>query len=553
MYVCGPTVYNRIHIGNARTFISFDIIRRYLEWRGYDVTFVQNVTDVDDKIIKRACEEGRSAEELACEYTQLFIDDMHRAGVADPTIRPRATQEIDTMIELIERLIEGGYAYVSDGDVYFAVRTYNDYGKLSGRNIDDAQAGHRELRGDEATTTETLKDRKRDPLDFALWKTAKMGEPAWDSPWGAGRPGWHIECSAMSHKYLGTPFDIHGGGSDLIFPHHENECAQAQAAYGCTFANHWMHSGMLQIANADTGEVEKMSKSLNNFLLLHEALDIVRPEALRMLMLQTHYRSPLVFGDARLSEANAALTRIETAVKNVDWMLGRVESSVIESEDGAGNSEGVSDGEGATGDGENTHSSIDADALNRATQIARDSFTDSMDDDFNAPLALGAIFTLVTELNSATTNKILTCADVPAVKNARDTIVELMGCFGIDVAGEAESSRNANIGTGGQDANSNANCAGAGASAGEADTSKVDAGMADDGAHYPDAILTLAQDITGYDGSNKADAAQTLLDARAKARAEKNWDVADSVRDGLTSLGFKIEDTPQGARVSFEG
>ncbi len=280
MYVCGPTVYNRIHIGNARTFISFDMIRRYLSWRGFEVTFVQNVTDVDDKIIKRAGEEDRTAAEVAEEYTCLFIEDMRAAGVQDPDIRPKATEEIDTMIALIERLIERGHAYAAEGDVYFDVRSYPGYGQLSGRDVDEAESGHRELRAD----GQGLEDRKRDELDFALWKAAKPGEPAWPSPWGAGRPGWHIECSAMSEKYLGLPFDIHGGGADLVFPHHENERAQSECACDSTFANYWMHSGMLQIANAETGETEKMSKSLNNFLLLHEVLEQVRPAALRMLM-----------------------------------------------------------------------------------------------------------------------------------------------------------------------------------------------------------------------------------------------------------------------------
>ena len=209
MYVCGPTVYNYIHIGNARTFISFDTIRRYLIWRGYEVKFVQNITDVDDKIIKKANEEGRSASEVAAEYAQAFIDDMRAAGVMDPDVRPRATEEIDEMIALVEKLIEGGHAYEVEGDVYFAVRSYEGYGQLSGRNVDEMESGHRELRAD----GQGLEDRKRDPLDFALWKAAKPGEPSWDSPWGKGRPGWHIECSAMSKKYLGLPFDIHGGGA----------------------------------------------------------------------------------------------------------------------------------------------------------------------------------------------------------------------------------------------------------------------------------------------------------------------------------------------------
>ena len=478
MYVCGPTVYNRIHIGNARTFISFDVIRRYLMWRGYAVTFVQNVTDVDDKIIRRATEEGRSAAEVAAEYTQAFIADMHAAGVLDPDIRPKATEEIDTMIELVETLIGRGHAYAVDGDVYFAVRSFDGYGALSGRDVDEMEAGHRELRA----AGQGLEERKRDEADFALWKAAKPGEPWWESPWGHGRPGWHIECSAMSHKYLGLPFDIHGGGNDLIFPHHENERAQSEAAYGCTFANHWMHSGMLQIANAETGEAEKMSKSLNNFLLLHEALAIVRPEALRMLMLQTHYRSPLVFGDQRLGEADAALTRIETCVANVGW-----------SADHALAGEAV----------------VDAAALDAAVRVARAAFVEAMDDDFNAPEALGAVFTLVAAVNGAVAGKTPTESDVPAIRAALAAIVELMGVFGIDVTG---------------------------------------AGKAED--EYPPEVLALAHEVAGYEGASGAEAVEALLSARAEARKAKNWAVADGVRNGLSALGFIIEDTPQGARVS---
>lgn len=475
MYVCGPTVYNRIHIGNARTFISFDVIRRYLMWRGFDVTFVQNVTDVDDKIIKRSVEEQRTAAEVAQEYTDAFIEDMRAAGVMDPDIRPKATQEIDSMIALIEKLIEEGHAYESEGDVYFAVRSYPEYGKLSGRNIDEMEGGHRELRAD----GQGLEDRKKDPLDFALWKAAKPDEPSWESPWGLGRPGWHIECSAMSKKYLDLPFDIHGGGADLVFPHHENEIAQSEAAYGCTFANYWMHSGMLQIANAKTGEVEKMSKSLNNFLMLNEALEIVRPEALRMLMLQTHYRSPLVFGDSRLAESDAALTRIETCVKNADWWL------------------------------ENASATSESDELVQSAEKARAAFIEAMDDDFNAPEALGFVFALVSELNSALDTS---AASTQAVQTARDTIVDLMGCFGIDV------------------------------------TAAQDANAADE---YPEAVLDLAFEVTSYRGDNKAEAVEALLQARSDARAEKNWAVADAVRDGLHDLGFVIEDTANGARVSY--
>ena len=478
MYVCGPTVYNRIHIGNARTFISFDVIRRYLMWRGYEVTFVQNVTDVDDKIIKRANEEGRPAAEVAAQYTAAFIDDMHAAGVLDPDIRPKATEEIGTMIELVQTLIKGGHAYEVDGDVYFAVRSFDGYGALSGRDVDEMESGHRELRA----AGQGLEDRKRDEADFALWKAAKPGEPSWESPWGQGRPGWHIECSAMSHKYLGLPFDIHGGGNDLVFPHHENERAQSEAAYGVTFANHWMHSGMLQIANAETGEAEKMSKSLNNFLLLHEALDIVRPEALRMLMLQTHYRSPLVFGDKRLGEADAALERIETCVANVGWSVDH-----------------AAPGEAA----------VDAAALSAAVEAARTAFTEAMDDDFNAPEALGTVFTLVAAVNQAVAGITPTVADAPAVKAALDTIIELMGVFGIDVLkGGAQNES------------------------------------------YPPELFELARAVAGEDCVSGAAAIEALLAVRTEARKAKNWAVADSVRNGLAALGFVIEDTPQGARVT---
>lgn len=476
MYVCGPTVYNRIHIGNARTFISFDTIRRYLKWRGFEVTFVQNVTDVDDKIIKRANEEGRSAAEVAAEYTRLFIEDMHAAGVEDPDVRPKATEEIGTMIELVQQLVDGGHAYEVEGDVYFAVRSYDAYGQLSGRNIDEMEGGHRELRAD----GQGLEDRKRDPLDFALWKAAKPGEPSWDSPWGPGRPGWHIECSAMSHKYLGLPFDIHGGGSDLVFPHHENERAQSEAAYGCTFANHWMHSGMLQINQ------EKMSKSLGNFKLLYEVLETTRPAALRMLMLQTLYRSPLDFSDERLAEAEAALVRIENAVKNLDWLV-----------------------ETASADAE---PALDSAPLLEAAASVREGFIAAMDDDFNAPAALGEVFSFVGEVNAAVADKSLAAADVEAVSAARAVIVELMDVLGVAVAQPSEA-----------------------------------------GAAYPAEVIDLAAEVAGFAGTDAAEAVEALLEARAAARKEKNWAVADRVRDGLTGLGFTIEDTPQGARVSYEG
>ncbi len=477
MYVCGPTVYNYIHLGNARTFISFDVIRRYLEWRGFDVTFVQNITDVDDKIINKANEEGRSAAEVAAEYTEAFIEDMRAVNVQDPTIRPKATEEIPAMIELVQELIDTGHAYEVDGDVYFSVRSYPEYGELSGRNVDEMEGGHRELRAD----GKGVEDRKRDPLDFALWKAAKPGEPAWESPWGMGRPGWHIECSAMSRKYLGLPFDIHGGGADLVFPHHENESAQAKAACGCGFANHWMHGGMLQVNS------EKMSKSLGNFMLLREALKTTRPEVLRFLMLQTHYRSPLDFSDERLDEAAASLGRIENAVRNLKWAL-----------------ENVQDGP----------SLLDASKLVDLGREARTNYTFAMDDDFNAPRALGVVFDFVTDVNTMVGDKTISPSDVPAVEDALDTIVSLMAVFGVEVALDAQ---------------------GEGA------------------AGYPAEVFGLAADLAGYSGDDAQAAVDALLAARADARASKDWGAADAVRDGLVGLGFVIEDTPQGARVTYEG
>ena len=364
MYVCGPTVYNRIHIGNARTFISFDMIRRYLSWRGFDVTFVQNVTDVDDKIIRRAAEEARTAAEVAEEYTCLFIEDMRAAGVQDPDIRPKATEEIGTMIALIERLIERGHAYVSEGDVYFDVRSYPGYGQLSGRDVDEAESGHRELRAD----GQGLEERKRDELDFALWKAAKPGEPAWESPWGEGRPGWHIECSAMSNRYLGKTIDIHCGGSDLAFPHHENEIAQSEAANGCKFVNYWLHNGFINIDN------KKMSKSLGNFFTVREAAAVYGYDCIRMFMLMSHYRSPLNYSGEILMQAKAALERLRTAKSNLEFFIANGRDGALSEADAA---------------------------FVQGLDQYREKFDAVMDDDFNTADAISVIFEMVREINTA--------------------------------------------------------------------------------------------------------------------------------------------------------
>lgn len=392
MYVCGPTVYDQIHIGNARTFLSFDVIRRWLIASGYEVTFAQNLTDVDDKIINRANEQGRTAEEVAHEFSDAFIEQMHRFNIMDPDVRPRATKEIGPMIGMIKSLIEQGHAYAADnGDVYFAVRSDSSYGEVSGRKIDDLMVGAR---------IEENED-KRDPLDFALWKAAKPGEPMWDSPWGKGRPGWHTECAAMVHRYLGTPIDIHGGGGDLAFPHHENECAQATCCWHQGFANTWMHAGMLRV------DGEKMSKSLGNFYTLKEVLDAHSAAALRLLMLQTHYRSPLDFSWERLEGAENSLERIATCVENLRWAAGHVE-------------------EGAAVDAEL------AAKLVAATEAASAEFEAQMNDDFNTAGAIAAYFSLVTEANTYV-EQAAGAADVEACMACAASILGAFGILGIEL------------------------------------------------------------------------------------------------------------------------
>lgn len=395
MYVCGPTVYDQIHIGNARTFLSFDVIRRYLEYKGYEVTFAQNLTDVDDKIINRANERGVSAEQVAEECSEAFIEQMHRFGVKDPTIRPRATREIPAMQEMIQTLVDRDVAYeVPSGDVYFSVRADPSYGVLSGRDLDQMRAGERV----------EVNDEKRDPFDFALWKAAKPGEPSWESPWGNGRPGWHTECCAMIHHHLGVPIDIHGGGADLVFPHHENETAQACCAFDSTLANLWMHAGMLRV------DGEKMSKSLGNFHTLKEVLDRYPSDAVRLLMLQTHYRAPLDFSFDRLDGVCGTLERLESCVANLRWAAEK-------------------GGEAAElGDNERE--------LLEAVDAARSEFAAQMDDDFNSAGALAAVFTLSTAANGYLA-KAGAAPSRTACEAAADTLAELTGVLGITSVGEA--------------------------------------------------------------------------------------------------------------------
>lgn len=348
MYVCGPTVYNYIHIGNARPMIVFDTVRRYFEYKGYEVNFVSNFTDVDDKIIKKANEENVDASVISERFTKECKQDMSDMNVMEATTHPKATEEIDGMIEMIETLIEKGYAYNSNGTVYFKTRAFHDYGKLSKKNIDELQAGHREIQV-------TGEDGKEDYFDFVLWKPKKDGEPYWKSPWSDGRPGWHIECSVMSKKYLGEEIDIHAGGEDLIFPHHENEIAQSEAANGKQFAKYWLHNGFLNINNV------KMSKSLGNFFTVREIKEKYDLQVLRFFMLSAHYRSPLNFSEELMGAAKNGLERILNAVDRLRNL--------------SGNGDTKSD-------------------LSEAENLVK-KFEQAMDDDFNTADAISAIFELV--------------------------------------------------------------------------------------------------------------------------------------------------------------
>ncbi|MHA3066746.1 cysteine--tRNA ligase [Lacticaseibacillus saniviri] len=313
MYVCGPTVYNYIHIGNARSAIAFDTIRRYFEYRGYDVTYVSNFTDVDDKIIKAANENHEEPLELADRFIDAFMEDTKAIGIQKATVNPRASQMIPEILDFVSDLIAKGYAYAVDGDVYYRARKFPDYGELSHQNIDELEQGASQHINDEET------QRKEDPIDFALWKAAKPGEISWDSPWGAGRPGWHIECSVMSTTLLGNTIDIHGGGQDLEFPHHENEIAQSEAKTGQKFANYWMHNGFVTIGDDD----QKMSKSLGNFITVHDIIKTVDPMTLRFFMASTQYRKPIRYSEANLQDAENNLNRLKIARDNLSYRLSQ--------------------------------------------------------------------------------------------------------------------------------------------------------------------------------------------------------------------------------------
>lgn len=392
IYACGPTTYNYFHLGNARMLVVFDMIRRYLIYKGYDVTYIQNFTDVDDKIISKAAEEGCDPMELAEKYIREYFQDAELLNILPATVHPKATEHIPEMIEIIQKLERKGLAYSINGDVYFGVDQYEGYGKLSGRTLEDMKAGARV----------EVDDKKKNPMDFALWKSSKAGEPSWTSPWGQGRPGWHIECSAMALKYLGPGFDIHGGGGDLVFPHHENEIAQSE---GCldnqVFAKYWMHNAFITINQ------EKMSKSLGNFFLVREVSEKFPGDVIRFYLLGTHYRSPLDFDDEKLVMASKGLDRLKNSMRLAAEALAKVladEEPQVEDE------------------------------LVEASSVARRAFEQAMDDDFNSAHAYAALFELAKEINTYLAKDNI--RPYPLTE-AYNTLNELVGVLGFDLEVEA--------------------------------------------------------------------------------------------------------------------
>ena len=439
IYCCGPTVYDRIHIGNARPICVFDVLRRYLEYRGYEVKFVQNFTDIDDKLIKKANEEGITVAEVAERYIAEYKKDAEGLGVRPANVHPRATEVVDKIIEIVSHLVEQGYAYESNGDVYFRVHKFEDYGKLSHMPIEDLEAGSRV----------DVSEIKEDPLDFALWKAAKPGEPYWESPWGKGRPGWHIECTAMIQKHLGETIDIHCGGQDLTFPHHEDEIAQGECCTGKPYARYWMHNGFINVDN------QKMSKSLGNFFTVRDIAKEFDLEAVRMFMLSAQYRSPINFSREMIEQAKASLDRLYTARDHYLFLLQNAN-------------------EGEMGEKEQ--------ALLEKVNAAREGFDAAMDDDLNTADAMGKMFELVREANVELDEN----SPKQAISAVLDALNEMAGVFG---------------------------------------------------------ILTRKAD----DGDEKVKA---LIEARAKARAEKNWAESDRLRDEITALGYVLKDTKQGQQVT---
>ena len=394
MYSCGPTVYDYFHIGNARPFIIFDTMRRYLEYRGYKVKFVQNFTDIDDKMINRANKEGITVKELGEHFIEEYFKDAGALGIKKATVHPKATENIDAIIDIIKTLEDKGFAYNVDGNVYFATKKFHEYGKLSKQPLEDLEAGARI----------DVNEKKRDAMDFALWKKQKEGEPAWESPWGMGRPGWHIECSAMANKYLGKTIDIHSGGQDLIFPHHENEIAQSECANGQIFANYWMHNGYININN------QKMSKSLGNFFTVRDIAKKYDYEIIRFFMLSAHYRNPVNFSDVLMEQAKSAVERVYTCLDNLKFLAQNgVERALTPEEQ----------------------------ALSEKIDECKDKFIAAMDDDLNTADAIAAIFDIVYAANTGLSKEKESSVEI--VNKCIDTIKELGGVLGLFVSEKEET------------------------------------------------------------------------------------------------------------------
>jgi cysteinyl-tRNA synthetase len=474
MYTCGVTVYDLCHIGHARSALVFDLIRRYLEYSGYRVTLVRNFTDVDDKIINRARDLQVPWDALARENIAAFHRDMGALGLRSADVEPKATDHIPEMLRIIQVLVERGLAYAVDGDVYFAIRRFPEYGKLSHRSLDDLLAGAR-IEVDE---------RKRDPLDFALWKASRPGEPAWDSPWGPGRPGWHIECSAMATKYLGESFDIHAGGEDLIFPHHENEIAQSEGATGKPFARYWLHNGFVTVNG------EKMSKSLGNFVTIREALTRFSPDALRLLLLSTNYRGPLDYTEAAAAEKTKALEGVQEFLRAAERLAGRAGGPPVDEIGGELHAE---------------------EAVFRA----------AMDDDFNTAKATGVLFDLVREgnrlLHAADQGRSLTPLTLEALRRVATLLRRLGGVLGLDLRG-------------GKLVTSTLRAVPLTRSASEA---QAELGR------LLQATAMAPADLEG----RLVSVLQELLAHREAARQAKAWAEADRIRQTLSAHGFRIEDT----------
>ena len=492
MYVCGPTTYNFIHLGNARPIVVFDTIRRYLEYLGYKVTYVQNFTDVDDKIINKAKEEEENPLALADKYITEYFTDADRLMVKRADIHPKVSEHMEEIINFVKNLEKKGYAYEVEGDVYFSVRKFVDYGKLSGRSIDDLLSGARV----------EVDQRKKDPLDFALWKKAKSGEPAWDSPWGQGRPGWHIECSAMSCKYLGEEFDIHGGGYDLVFPHHENEIAQTEALMGAPMARYWLHNGFITINQ------EKMSKSLGNFFLLREIMEKFHPMVIRFYLLATHYRSPLDFDDEKLRVAQKGLERLSNSYSQ---LLNGLKIS------------------GQYDNGKK---------IRQAAEKACIEFQGAMNDDFNTALAIAVLFDLAREVNTYLREPQL---DKTSLGEAQKVFDDLLAVLGISLGKEVN-------GTGNIDGLMNLIII-LRQNARAAKNFKTADSIRD---HLQEIGIVLEDGTKGTLWKHEGEAAdllekimEVIINIRQIARKNKDFKTADLIREELKNVGIIIEDAPQ--------